>query len=424
MGRLMTVQDDRERVGDRLLSEIRGEFPILTRKMPGGKALVYLDNAATTQKPAPVLDALTGYYRRSNANVHRAPYSLGEEATALYEASRERVGRFVNAASPSEIVFTRGTTESINLVASSWGRAHLNEGDEILLTEMEHHSNLVPWQLLARERGCTLRFIPFTAEGVLDLDALDRLWSGRTRFVALVHVSNVLGSVNDIRRVIDFAHDRGVPVLVDAAQSVPHLPVDVQTLGCDFLAFSGHKMYGPTGIGVLYGREALLDGMPPYMGGGDMIRAVWLDRAEWNDLPYKFEAGTPNIAGAVGLGAAVDYLSDLGMDSVRRYEAGLTDHALSRLREIPGLTLYGPKRRRSGVVAFNLGDLHAHDVAQGLDSEGIAVRAGHHCAQPVMRKLGVSSTVRASFSFTNTREEIDRLAHALAGVKEFFRRVP
>ncbi|HUV06177.1 MAG TPA: cysteine desulfurase [Spirochaetia bacterium] len=400
---------------------IRKDFPILKRAF-WGKALAYLDNAATTQKPYQVLHAIYEQYAWSNANVHRAIHRLGEEATAAYEESRKAAQMFINARLPSEIIFTRGTTESVNLVASSWGRKHLRPGEEILLTEMEHHSNLIPWQLLARDLGCTLRFLPITETGTLDLEALPRLFTDRVRLVAITHVSNVLGTVNPLRRIIRFAHAREVPVLIDSAQGVPHLPVDVQELDCDFLAFSGHKMCGPTGIGVLYGKEELLDDMPPYMGGGEMISAVWLDRAEWNELPYKFEAGTPNIAGAVGFGSALKYLSGLGMENIARYEAQLTTYALERMGEVPGLRVYGSAPSRSGVISFNLGSVHAHDVAQFLDHAGIAVRAGHHCAQPLMRRLGVPATVRASFYLYNAFEEVDRLVDALKQAGEFFNR--
>jgi cysteine desulfurase/selenocysteine lyase len=407
------------RVGERLVSEIRRDFPILARRFHG-KPLVYLDNAATTQKPAAVVDALRAYYERSNANVHRALYALADEATTAYEEARRKVQRFLGARSPHEIVFTRGTTEAINLVAQSWGRSRVGAGDEILLTEMEHHSNLVPWQLLAAEKGAALKFIPFDGRGVLELDRLEELWSDRTRLVSLAQMSNVFGTINDVERVIRFAHARGVPVLVDAAQSVPNLPVDVQALDCDFLAFSGHKMCAPMGIGVLYGRERLLEEMPPWMGGGDMISAVWLDHATWNDLPYKFEAGTPNVAGAVGLGAAIDYLSGLGLAGIRAYEGALADQVLEALRAVPDLHIHGQSPERGAVFSFTLGDVHAHDVAQFLDRDGLAVRAGHHCAHPIMRKLGVPATGRASFYLYNTPEEALALAASLGRAREFF----
>jgi cysteine desulfurase / selenocysteine lyase len=409
-------------IGGRSVAEIRTEFPILARTVGSGKRshpLVYLDNAATTQKPTPVVEALSHYYYTTNANVHRALHRLGEEATEAFEIARGRVKSFINAASPKEIVFTRGTTESINLVARSYGST-VGEGDEIVLTEMEHHSNLIPWQFVAAERGAKLRFVPIRDDGSLDMEALEELLNERTKLVAVTHMSNVLATINDIRSISSLAHDHGVPVLVDGAQSVPHFPVDVQDLGCDFLAFSGHKMYAPMGIGVLYGKEALLDRMPPYMGGGEMISAVWLDRAQWNDLPYKFEAGTPNVEGAVGLGAAIEYLQALGMDNVAAYEGSLADYALKLLAEMPELELYGPTRDRGAVVSFNLGSVHAHDVAQFLDSRGIAVRAGHHCAHPLMRRLGIPATTRASFSAYNTYDEVEALRDALVGTKEFF----
>jgi cysteine desulfurase/selenocysteine lyase len=367
-----------------------------------------------------VLDAITAYYERSNANVHRALHTLGEEATAAYEESRRRVQRFIGAASPSEIVFTRGTTEAINLVASSWGGENLREGDAVLLTEMEHHSNLVPWQLLAARRGFSLRFLAVEPDGRLDLDAMERGWDERVRLVALTHVSNVLGTINDVERVARFAHSRGALVLVDAAQSVPHMSVDVAALGCDFLAFSSHKMCGPMGIGVLYGREELLERMPPYMGGGEMIRAVWLEKSTWNDLPHKFEAGTPNVEGAVGLAAAVGYLEAIGMRRIADYEEELGRLCRERLEAVPGLTLYGRASRRSAVFSFTLDSVHAHDVAQLLDRDGIAVRAGHHCAQPLARKLGIAATARASLYFYNEPSEIERLAASLAKVRGYF----
>ena len=417
------VGDVKAHVGDVSVAEIRKDFPILATvpaNSRNGEPIAYLDNAATTQKPLSVVETLSRFYLETNANVHRALYAMGEEATAAFEGARRKVQRFINAARPSEIVYTHGTTEGINLVAYSWGRANVHEGDEILLSEMEHHSNLVPWQLLARERGARLRFIPFREDGSLDLEQLDGLISKRTRLVALVHLSNVFGTVNDIRRVIEAAHARSIPVLIDGAQSVPHLPIDVQALDCDFLAFSGHKMCGPTGVGILYGKEKLLEEMPPFLGGGEMIEAVWLDHATWNELPYKFEAGTQPIAETVGLGAAVDYLGRLGMENIAAYERELTAYAEERLDAISGLSLYGHAGQRAGVFSFNVEGMHSHDVAQYLDTEGICVRSGHHCAHPIMRRLGVPSTARASLYFYNTREEVDRLADALGRAKEFF----
>jgi cysteine desulfurase/selenocysteine lyase len=409
-------------LGGRSLAAIRADFPILARRIggAGGRShlLAYLDNAATTQKPLAVLQAIRRYYEHSNANVHRSLHTLGEEATAAYEQARRRVAGFLNA-SAAEIIFTRGATEAINLVASSYTRT-LAPGSEILLTEMEHHSNLVPWQLAARDRGLTLRFLPVGPEGTLELEALEKTSGPRLALIAVSLVSNVLGTINDLPRIVAFARERGVPVLVDAAQAVGHLPVDVRALGCDFLAFSGHKMYAPMGIGVLYGRQQLLEGMEPYMGGGEMIRTVSLESSTWNELPYKFEAGTPNVEGAVGLEAAIDYLEALGREAVRDYEGELTRYALRRLEEVPGLTLYGPREAalRTGVFSFQLAGVHPHDVAQWLDAEGVALRAGHHCAQPLHARLGVNATARASLGLYNLPDEIDRLARGLGRVRE------
>jgi cysteine desulfurase/selenocysteine lyase len=399
---------------------VRRDFPVLDQQV-NGHPLVYLDNAATSQKPLCVIEALDEYYRRYNANVHRGIHKLSEEATAAYEDARQKVARFLNARSPKEIIFTRNTTEAINLVAYSWGRANIREGDEIVLTEMEHHSNLVPWQLLAQEKGARLRFIPVTDEGLLDLDALDELLTERTKLVAVVHMSNVLGTINPVTEIIRRAHEVGALVLLDGAQSVPHLQVDVQKLDCDFLACSGHKMCGPTGIGVLYGKRELLEAMPPFLGGGDMIKEVHLEWSTWNSLPWKFEAGTPSIAQGIGLGYAVDYLSGIGMEVIHAHEREIVAYALGRLSEIEGVTIYGPPaEQRGGVVAFNLKGVHPHDVAAILDSHGVAIRAGHHCAQPLMRRLGVVATARASFYLYNTCEEVDVLVHAIEKVKEVF----
>lgn len=415
----------RDVVGGRPVEDIRRDFPVLQRHVAQAhdapqNTYAYLDNAATTQKPTAVIEAIDTYYRESNANVHRAVHSLAAEATAAYEGARAKVGAFLNAASAGEIVFTRGTTEAINMVAASWTGAFLKEGDEIILTEMEHHSNLIPWQMAARAYGAVLRFVPFDSDGVLDLEAFRGLFSERTRFVAVTHMSNVFGTINDVERMAAVAHEHDVPILVDAAQSVPHMPVDVRAIDCDFLAFSGHKMCGPTGIGVLYGKEEYLERMPPFMGGGEMISAVWLDHAKWNDIPHKFEAGTPNIAGAVGLGRAVEYLESAGMDEIALYERKLTGYTLDALSSVGGLTLYGPATGRGGVLSFNLDGVHPHDVAQILDGDLIAVRAGHHCAHPVMRTLEVPATVRASLYFYNTREDIDRLVRGLEKTKGLF----
>ena len=400
---------------------VRQDFPILRRRFHG-KPLVYLDSAATTQKPLAVIESLSDFYSLRNANVHRAFHNLAEEATELFEGSRREIQSFLGARSPAEIVFTRGTTESVNLVAASWGRSHLEAGDEILLTEMEHHSNLVPWQLLAAEKNLKLRFIPVNGDGALDLARAAELISGRTKLVSFTHVSNVLGTVNPVADITKMAHDAGALVFVDSAQGAPHLPLSVAELDCDFLAFSGHKACGPTGIGVLYGREKLLEAMPPYMGGGEMIRSVSLDRAEWNDLPHKFEAGTPNVAGAVGLGVAIRYLSKLGMPAIQHHERALTDYLKTRISDIPGLELHSGSTEQTGIVSFTIEGVHPHDAAQYLNQEAIAVRAGHHCAQPLIRKLGVPATVRASLYVYNTESDIDKLTDAVLKTKEFFRR--
>jgi len=405
-------------------TRIRADFPILCRQVHG-KPLVYLDNAATTQKPQAVLDALARYYTQMNANVHRGIHALAEEATAAYEAVRAQTARFLHAPSERSIVFTRNTTEAINLFAHAWGRAALTTGDEILLTEMEHHSNLVPWQLLAKASGARLVFLPVTDDGRLQLEALDRLLSPRTKLVAITQLSNVLGTINPLETVIARAHRQGALVLVDAAQSVPHLPVDVQALGCDALAFSAHKMLGPTGVGVLYAREELLQRMDPFLGGGEMISDVQLTSSTWNEVPWKFEAGTPNIAGVVAFGAALAYLERLGLAAVHAHEQDLARYAIGQLRALGGVTLYGPVDpavERSGAVSFNLDDLHPHDVGTVLDAEGVAVRAGHHCAKPLMRRLGVAATLRASFYVYNTRAEVDRLVAALRAARAFFSR--
>ena len=389
-------------LGERL----RGDFPILSRTAQG-HPLVYLDAAATAQKPQAVLDAVRAFYERSNANVHRSIHTLGEEATALYEGARDQVRAFLGARFREEIIFTSGTTGAINLVAHTWARRALAEGDEILVSEMEHHSNLVPWQLAARERKLRLRHIPVTAEGLLDLRALDRLLTRRTRLIAVAHVSNVLGTVNPVAELIQRAQAAGARVLLDGAQAVPHLPVDVAALGVDFYACSGHKLGAPTGIGVLYGRREVLEPLEPAFGGSEIIKEVWLDRATWNDLPWRFEPGTPPIAQAVGLGAAVEYVGRIGWAAIAAHDAELTALALARLGEIEDLELYGPRdpARRVGVVSFNLAGVHPHDLAAALDAEGIAVRAGHHCAQPLMRRLGVAGTARASFGLhTNTAD--------------------
>ncbi len=402
------------------LEAVRADFPALDQQV-AGKRLVYLDNAATSQKPTAVLDALDGYYRRDNANVHRGIHELSRRATEAYEEARRKVAAFVGA-DPGEIVWTRGTTEAINLVAWAWGTANVGEGDEILLTEMEHHSNLVPWQLLAARTGATLRYVGLDDDGRLILDELDELLGERTKLVAVSHVSNALGTVNPVREIVRRAKAVGATVLVDGAQGAVHLPVDVAELGADFYCFSGHKMCGPTGIGVLWGRREILEAMPPFQGGGEMIRLVHKDHSTWAEVPHKFEAGTPNIAGAVGLGAAVDYLSGVGMDAVAAHERALLAYALERLGEIPGIRIFGPPsvEDRSGVVPFTLGDAHPHDISTILDAEGVAVRAGHHCAQLVMKRYEVAATARASFYLYNGRDDVDRLAEALGVVQEIF----
>ncbi|MBN1178966.1 MAG: cysteine desulfurase [Anaerolineae bacterium] len=395
---------------------IRADFPILSCRT-NDKPLIFLDSAASSQKPAAVLEAMDAAYRTCYANVHRGVYALSEEATRYYEEARDKVTAFINAAAREEVIFTRNATESINLVAYAWGRKALGPGDRILATEMEHHSNIVPWQLLAQETGAELRYLPITDAGELQLDALDDLLDERVKLMAFTLMSNVLGTITPAAEIVRRAHAVGATVLVDGAQGVPHLPVDVQALGCDFLAFSAHKMCGPTGIGVLYGRRALLEAMPPFLGGGDMIRRVELHRATWNDLPWKFEAGTPPIVEGIGLGAAVDYLNRLGMDAIAAHERDTARYAMERLSALPGLHIVGPPAdRRGGVIAFTFRAIHPHDLAHLLDTEGIAVRAGHHCAQPLHARLGLNATTRASFYVYNTRADADRLAEGLEHV--------
>jgi cysteine desulfurase/selenocysteine lyase len=403
------------------VARIRKDFPILERKVHG-KPLVYFDNAATSQKPRQVIDALVRYYEEYNANIHRAVHTLGEEATAAYEATREKVAKFINAPSSECIVFTRNTTEAINLVAYTWANANIREGDEILLTEMEHHSNLVPWQRLAAEKGATVRYIPLTGQQTLALDGLETLFEANTKLVAMPHVSNSLGTINPVERIAREARQRGVVFLVDGAQGAPHLPVDVQAIGADFYAFSSHKMLGPTGVGVLYARRELLEEMDPFLGGGEMIRKVTFEGATWNDLPWKFEAGTPNIADVIAFGAAIDYLAEVGMENVRQHEIEMTSYALDRLHQLNDITFYGPDdpAQRGGVVSFNFGEIHPHDIGQVLDQYGVAIRAGHHCTQPLMRSLGVSGTARASFYIYNTPEEVDVMVEALKAARDIF----
>ena len=407
------------------LEEIRDDFPILQQKVHG-KPLVYFDNAATSQKPRAVIDALNDFYVHYNANVHRGLHALAERATKEYERARERSARFINAGSLESVIFTRGTTESINLVAYSWARNNLKKGDEILITWMEHHSNTVPWYQVCEQTGAVIRRIELNPDGTLQLDNLDKLITSRTKLVAVTQISNVLGTINPIRLIADAAHRKGALILVDGAQSVPHMAVDVQALDCDFFAFSGHKMCGPTASGVLYGRKEIFEAMPPFMGGGEMIREVWADHAVYNDLPYKFEAGTPNIAESIGLGVAMDYLTRIGLDRIREHEKEITRYALARLEEFPEVVVYGPRdvEQRAGLVAFTLGDIHPHDLATFLDQEGVAIRAGHHCTMPLHKKLGVAATARASFYLYNTREEVDVFIAALHSAKKFFGACP
>ncbi|MHB8874534.1 MAG: SufS family cysteine desulfurase [Myxococcaceae bacterium] len=399
------------------LERLRADFPILEQRVRG-KPLVYLDSAATTQKPRQVIDAISRYYAEGNANIHRGVHQLSQLATDAFEAARGKVRRFVNARSTKEIIFTRGTTESINLVAQSFGRPRLAPGDEILLTALEHHSNIVPWQIVCEQTGAKLKVVPMTDDGELRMDELEKLLSPRTRLLAMVHVSNALGTVNPVARAIALAHAAFVPVLIDGAQAVAHLPVDVQALGCDFYAFSAHKLYGPTGVGVLYGRQELLEAMPPYQGGGDMIRSVTFEKTTYNELPYKFEAGTPHIAGVIGLGEAIDWVNAAGLARIAAYEHELLAYGTEALSGVPGLRLVGTAREKAGVLSFVLEGVHPHDVGTILDAEGIAVRTGHHCAQPVMERLGVPATTRASLAVYNTRSELDALVEGLAKVRE------
>jgi cysteine desulfurase/selenocysteine lyase len=404
------------------VTKIRADFPILRRKI-GGKPLVYLDNAATSQKPKAVIDAIDRYYHEYNANVHRGVYRLSEEATVAFEQSREEFARFIGAKAAKEIIFVRNATEALNLVALSWARANLKSGDRILLTEMEHHSNIVPWQMLAKEKGLRIDYVEIRDDGILNWENFEQLIKGSPKVLSLAHVSNALGTINPVRQMAREAHKVGATVIVDAAQSVPHMPVDVADLECDFLAVSGHKMLAPTGIGMLYGRQDLLDHMEPLMGGGEMIKEVHLQDARWNDLPWKFEAGTPNIEGVIGLGAAVNYLTKLGMQNVREHEKDITRYAIERLAGVKGLVLYGTREieKRGAVISFNLGDIHAHDLATVLDTQGIAIRSGQHCAQPLMERLKVPATSRASFYIYNTRREVDILVSALEKARKMFK---
>jgi len=398
---------------------VRRDFPILREKVRG-KGLVYLDNAATSQKPQQVVDAITRYYQRGNANIHRGVHFLSEHATEEHEAARHAVQRFVNAPRLEEIIFVRGTTEAINLVAQTYGKRNVQAGDEVLISAMEHHSNIVPWQILCEQQGAKLRIIPINDQGELLVDEFQKLLGSRTRMVALAHVSNALGTINPIREVVKMAHSRNVPVLVDGAQAVPHIKVDVRDLDCDFYAFSSHKMYGPMGMGVLYGKFSLLNAMPPYQGGGDMIRSVTFEKTTYNQLPYKFEAGTPDVAGAIGLGAAINYLNVLGIENIAAHEHELLAYATAGLSKVPGIRVVGNAREKAAVLSFVMEGVHPHDIGTILDQEGIAVRTGHHCAQPIMQRFGIPATVRASFGLYNTRSEVDALMAGIEKVREVF----
>jgi len=402
------------------IEKIRNDFPILSKTIHG-KPLVYLDNAATTQKPQIVIDSLVEYYTSMNANVHRGVHHLSEVSTKAFEDSRIKIKNFLNANSDKEIIFTRGTTESINLVASSYGRANFKAGDEIVVTAMEHHSNLVPWQLIAKEKNMSIKVIPVDDNGELILNELENIFSGKTKFAAINFVSNSLGTINDVKRIIETAHQYNVPVLLDAAQAINHLPVDVQKLDCEFLAFSGHKLYGPTGIGVLYGKEKLLDAMPPFMGGGDMIARVTYNESTYNELPYKFEAGTSNIADAIGLGVAIDYVEQMGIEKIAMYENSLLEYATAQLQKLDGLKIIGTAKNKCAVISFIFDTIHPHDVGTFLDFEGIAIRTGHHCTQPLMHRFGIPATSRASFAMYNTKDEIDILINGVKKVIEVFK---
>lgn len=401
------------------IEKIREDFPILSRTVYN-KLLVYLDNGATTQKPRCVVESITDEYYSVNSNVHRGVHFLSQQATNLHEASRETVRRFINARSTSEIVFTRGTTESINLVAATFADSQMKEGDEVIVSVMEHHSNIVSWQLQAARKGIVLKVIPMNDKGELLIDEYEKLFSSRTRIVSVAHVSNVLGTVNPVKEIIKIAHAHGVPVLVDGAQSIPHLPVDVQELDADFFVFSGHKVYGPTGIGVLYGKENWLDRLPPYQGGGEMIKNVSFEKTTFNELPFKFEAGTPDYIGSTALAKALDYVSAIGMDNIAAYEHELTDYAIARMKEIEGMRIFGEAEQRGGVISFLVGNIHHLDMGTLLDRLGIAVRTGHHCAEPLMRRLGIEGTVRASFGLYNTKAEVDALVAGIARVSRMF----
>jgi len=401
------------------VKKVRSDFPILQRRVRG-RTLVYLDNAATSQKPQVVIDAIRRYYEQDNANIHRGVHFLSEHATEEYEGARKTVQSFLNAADASEIIFVRGATEAINLVAQTHGRTQIRAGDEVLITAMEHHSNIVPWQILCEEKGARLRVAPMSDSGELLFEDFEKLLGPRTKIVAVTHVSNALGTLNPVQRIIEMAHRGNIPVLVDGAQAVPHLKVDVQALDCDFYVFSGHKVYGPTGIGVLYGKSALLDAMPPYQGGGDMISSVTFEKTTYNKLPYKFEAGTPHVDGAIGLGTAIEYVNGLGMGDIAAHEHELLAYATEAVSAIPGIRLIGTAKQKAGLLSFLLDSIHPHDIGTILDQDGIAIRTGHHCAQPVMQRFGIAATVRASFALYNTREEVDALVEGIQKVQEVF----
>lgn len=404
------------------VNQIRADFPILHQEAYPGKPLIYLDSAASSQKPLAVIEAMNAYYRQYNANVHRGIHKLSEEATNAYEGARERVARFLNVADSAELIYVRNATEAFNLVAYSWARVNLKPGDEILLTEMEHHANIVPWQLAAEMTGATIRYLPFLPDGTLDLNCLDEFLTARTKLLSFTAVSNVFGTINPVKQLVEAGHAVGAVVMVDAAQAVPHTAVDVPAWDCDFMAFSGHKMCGPTGIGILHGKRELLEAMPPFLGGGDMIRRVTFEGSTWNDLPWKFEAGTPSIAEGIGLGTAVDYLSALGMENIHAHEQFITSYAVEALSEVEGITLYGPPpSQRAGVATFTLQGIHAHDIAEIVDKDGIAIRAGHHCAMPLHQKLGLNATARASFYLHTTTGEIDALVASLNRARRLFR---
>ena len=413
------TRDQALRPRDFDVARVRQDFPILNEKIHG-RPLVYFDNGATSQKPQAVINALSHYYRAENSNIHRGVHHLSEQATAAYEAARSKIRNFINARADKEIIFVRGTTEAINLVAQSYGRNFLKAGDEIIVSAMEHHSNIVPWQMLCEQVGAKLRVVPINHDGEIVMDEYRRLLNDKTKIVSIAHVSNALGTIVPVKEIVTLAHERGVPVLLDGAQAVPHIKVDVQALGCDFYAFSGHKMFGPTGVGVLYGRAELLEKMPPYQGGGDMISLVTFEKTHYNVLPYKFEAGTPHISGGIGLGAAIDYLANLDWDQVRAHEHRVLSYATEALSAIHGLRIIGTAREKAGVLSFVFDHVHAHDVGTILDQEGVAVRAGHHCAMPVMQRFGVPATARASFAFYNTLEEVDVLVRGIHRVLKVF----